>query len=89
MAKSKQLPGQLDLFDISYLTQQNDSTKRVKTIKVSPAMWELLKERTIDMSTLPDSPKELNGYIGRWDGVTIVVDDDVALYKLEYEGERQ
>lgn len=84
MAKSKQLPGQLDMFD---LIEQNDWRRRVKAIKVSPAMWELLKANSIDINTLPEFPKEFKGYIAQWDGIPVVVDDDVFSYEFEFEGE--
>lgn len=91
MAKSKQLPGQLNFFDlIDSITRQNKSTRRVKAVKVSHIIWELLKEQSIDMNTLPEIPKEYcNGYIGKFDSVEIVLDDDVLLYEVVYEGEER
>lgn len=84
MAKLKQLPGQQDMFNVIDMMLQTNY-KPVKFIKVSQSMWECLKRHSIDMSTLPEAPiSSKSGYIGRFDGVTIVVDDDVELYEIEY-----
>lgn len=84
MAKSKQLPGQLDMFNVIDMMLQTNY-KPVKSIKVSQSMWEYLKRHSIDMSTIPDKfSKFESGYIGRFDGVPIIVDDDVEFYEIEY-----
>lgn len=83
MAKSKQLPGQLDLFDLIDSMQQ----RKIKVIKVSQRMWDFLQKVSVDMSTLPERPDKLpdGGIIGTYEGVPIVIDDDVNLYEIEYE----
>lgn len=79
----KQLPGQLDLFDLIDSMQQ----RKIKSIKVSQRMWNFLQKVSIDMNTLPERPDELPGgyIIGTHEGVPIVIDDDVNLYEIEYE----
>ena len=84
MSKSKQLPGQLDMFSVIDVAQQNDWRRRVKALKVSPAMWEILSANSIDVRTLPEPP---SGYLATFDSIPVVIDDDVFSYEFELEGE--
>lgn len=54
----------------------------VKSIKVSQEFWELIKSQTKDLQD--ELPSVVNGYIGHFTGIPIIIDEDVDTWEVEY-----